>query len=114
MRTLCSPPTPIPAAVLTAAIYAARAAADAVADDGACNLDSTFILLDKGDRGRWLEKQILATGLRCHKRRWIGMRGIMVTPPNEGQAGKRSASNQAFCDALRAGGVRAITYMQMD
>lgn len=96
-----------------AAKNAAIAAASQVDDGGSCNLDSTFLALEKGVRATRIVGAITAAGLRAYPADWHG-RGIMITSPVAAQAYKRYAANTALADSLRAAGWPVTPYYQMD
>lgn len=91
----------------------AEAAAEAAADDGSANLDALFFPLNSGERAGPIVSAFTSAGLSASQCRWIG-RGVMVTPPGCGQAGKRYASNQALYTELKAAGWPVLPYYQMD
>lgn len=82
-------------------------------DGGTCNLDATFLPLEKGQRASKPLEALRRAGLSADATRWIG-RGIMIQPPGCGQANKRYASNEALCASLRDAGWRVLAYHQMD
>lgn len=82
-------------------------------DGGTCNLDATFLPLEKGVRSSPVVDAIRRAGLSARVSSWIG-RGVMIQPPGEGQAGKRYASNAALQSALADAGWGVICYYQMD
>lgn len=91
----------------------ALAACEAAEDGGSCNLDATFLQLEKGERSQPIVKAMLSAGLRGSTTKWIG-RGILISPPGSGQAGKRYASNEALYASLNAAGWPVLAYYQMD
>lgn len=96
-----------------AAVTKAQVACVAADDGGSCNLDATVLHLPKGQRAGPVIVALRAAGLSCDVTRWLG-RGVMVSPPGTGQAGKRYASNQAFYQHMRAAGWPVCPYNQMD
>lgn len=82
-------------------------------DGGTCNIDGTFLTLEKGQRAEKILVAIKNAGLSANITRWIG-RGIMINPPGEGQANKRYASNEALMSSLKSAGWRVLGYYQMD
>ncbi|HEU4770640.1 MAG TPA: hypothetical protein VFS68_00665, partial [Candidatus Udaeobacter sp.] len=82
-------------------------------DGGTCNLDGTFLPLEKGQRAGKILAAIKNAGLSAQTTKWIG-RGIMIAPPGDGQANKRYASNEALIGSLRRSGWPVLTYYQMD
>lgn len=82
-------------------------------DGGSCNLDGTFLMLEKGQRSGPVVAALNAAGLAASATRWLG-RGVMVSPPGAGQANKRYASNQALFKQMDAAGWRVVPYCQMD
>ncbi len=110
-------PSAIDFAKLTAdakvARQAAVAACAAATDGGSANLDATFFCLPKGVRSATVVSAFHAAGLGASACRWIG-RGVMVSPPGDGQAGKRYASNEALLASLRGAGWEVLGYYQMD
>lgn len=96
-----------------AAKQAATAALEGVDDSGTCNLDATFFRLEKGVRSRAVVEAIRSAGLQAGETRWLG-RGIMIQPPGDGMANRRSASNEALYNALVRAGWKVTLYYQMD
>lgn len=91
----------------------AEAASSVAADNGSCNLDGTFLPLAKGQRAEPLRKALAAAGLSARQTRWIG-RGLMISPPGAGQAGKRYAANEALYQSLQRSGWPVCPFYQAD
>lgn len=83
-------------------------------DDGACNLDSTFFRLKKGERSGPIVLAFARNGVHASVGRWIGMRGVFLSPPGSGCANRRHAANEAFLDALKVHGWPVLGYYQLD
>jgi hypothetical protein len=91
----------------------AEAANAVTVDNGTCNVDATFFRLEKGQRTGPVIAALAAAGLSAYEARWIG-RGVMVTPPGQGQANKRHAANEALYSSLQRAGWPVSPYYQMD
>ena len=91
----------------------AQAACDSVDDKGTSNLDATFFSLSRGQRAGAVVSALAAGGLSAFETRWRG-RGVMVSPPGDGQGNKRYASNQALYKSLSRSGWPVSPYYQMD
>lgn len=90
-----------------------EAAGIVAVDTGSCNLDATFLRLDKGERSEPVVSTLRAAGLQASATRWIG-RGVMIQPPSNGQAGKRYAANEAMYESLNRTGWPVTPFYQMD
>lgn len=82
-------------------------------DSGTCNLDATFLPLEKGEHAKPVVRALNDAGLSASETRWIG-RGVLIQPPGMGQANKRHATNEALCESLKRSGWPVLTYYQMD
>lgn len=91
----------------------AEATAAVTVDNGTCNLDSTVLRLEKGQRCKPVIEALQAGGLSGYETQWLG-RGIMISPPGDGNANRRHASNEAIYESLKRAGWRVTPYYQMD
>ena len=102
---------------LTADAKVARVLAEAASvtatDAGSSNLDATFFVLGKGQRAEPVIKALRSAGISAGQTRWLG-RGLMLSPPGQGQANKRYASNQALYQSLQRSGWPVTPYYQAD
>jgi hypothetical protein len=90
-----------------------EAAGIVAVDNGSCNLDATFLRLEKGERAAPVVSALRAAGLSASDTRWLG-RGVMIQPPCDGQAGKRYAANEAMYESLKRTGWPVTPFYQMD
>ena len=83
-------------------------------DGGACNLDSTFYPLAKGERSAPIVLAFARNGVHSFPLRWAGMRGVLATPPGSGCADRRYQSNECFLKTLQMLDWPVIGYYQLD
>ena len=95
------------------AYSAALEASGTIDDGGTCNLDSTFI---KWPRLNETAFNIVmeSSCLNGYKTKWLGSMGVIIVPPNSGQANKRSKAAEAMTRTFREFGYTAQTWYQMD
>lgn len=84
-----------------------------LSDGGTCNLDSTFLRIEKGVPTKKVLDAVVKSGLSAYPSRWLG-RGIMISPPGTGQANRRMASNEALLHSLKNAGWPVSPFYQMD
>lgn len=82
-------------------------------DGGTCNLDSTFLAIEKGVPTKTVLDAVTSSGLMARPSKWLG-RGVMISPPGTGQAKRRMASNEALLDSLKSAGWPVSPFYQMD
>ena len=103
---------------LTHALKTAQQAAQAFADHedgGTCNFDSPAI--DYRAMGMSKPKAIeaiKAAGLRCFDWNLYGSKRLVVCGIGQGQGNRNSYMSEAACDSLKADGIPAMMYYQMD
>lgn len=82
-------------------------------DGGTCNLDSTFLAIEKGVPTKKVLDAVIKSGLMARPSKWLG-RGVMISPPGTGQANRRMTSNEALLDSLKGAGWPVSPFYQMD
>jgi hypothetical protein len=93
---------------------AAALAADQPEDGGTCNFDTPVLYLP-GIRVRFVEECAAAAGIDASPFSWLGgRRWFFVFVPLHGQANRRSRMAEAACRRLKALGLDAAMYCQMD
>lgn len=100
---------------LTRALQAAKEAAEEFAsseDGGTCNFDTAVFPLKQVGRKR-LAAAEEASGVSCYVQRWFGQQCVFVCI-GSGQANRRTRMAEAAAKALKARGLEATVYYQMD
>jgi len=103
---------------LTKALKKAKEAAQAYAnteDGGTCNFDSPAIDYRKMHMSKAKAKEaITAAGLQCFE--WNSLAGklLVICGIGAGQGNRRSRMAKAACESLKADGIAATMYYQMD
>lgn len=103
---------------LTKALVKAKQAAQAYAnteDGGTCNFDSPAIDYQEMHMSNAKAKEaIKAAGLQCFEwNSWAGKR-LVICGIGAGQGNCRSRMAEAACESLKADGIAATMYYQMD
>ena len=117
--TTTTKPKPAPTVEeLTIAFRAAKAAALEAAtnpeDDGTCNLDTAVLRLSHRYKKR-VEEAASAAGVEARPTHWIGACYFVIVPRIlYGQANRRTRIAVAAGNALKAAGLEACVYYQMD
>ena len=105
---------------LDAAFKAAAEASDPVTNDfsdqgGACNFDTAIIRPEKGERLTKYQKAAGKYGMHLQSSNWLGSRAIFVYPAKiAGQGNAQTKQAEAIANALKAHGLTAMVYYQMD
>ena len=87
--------------------------AENIDDGGTCNMDSTFIAWPRVSEVV-LNIVTAKTDFRCYKTKHFGSTGIMVSPPNVGQANKRCKAAETMTKVFKQFGYDASTFYMMD
>ena len=95
------------------AFLEAMEAAQTTDDGGTCNMDSTFITWPRVNEAAFTMVMDQAC-LSGWKTKWLGSTGIMITPPNVGQADKRCKAAETVTKVFKEFGYSASTWYQMD
>jgi hypothetical protein len=101
---------------LTEALQAAASAAQALAhteDGGTCNFDTAVFFPPPTLRTRTIQEAATAAGVNVGVSKWMRARCVFVYV-GTGQGNRHSRMAEAATKALKAAGLEAQTYYQMD
>lgn len=82
-------------------------------DGGTCNFDTPTVFFGRTSRTK-VEAAAKAAGITVHYFSWMGRTACWINVRMDGQANLRSRMAEAADKVLKAAGLKAVMYYQMD